>query len=126
MPERNSISRPDEGQSKAIHHGDGPMLVLAGPGSGKTHVITHRIRYLISERRIPPNEILVITFTKAAALEMQARANSLIRQSSYVQFGTFHSVFYQILKKTDPLQIYTCFRQRENKIYKRSAGKHCG
>lgn len=95
-----SISRPDEGQSKAIHHGAGPMLVLAGPGSGKTHVITHRIRYLISECHIPPNEILVITFTKAAALEMQARADSLIRQSSYVQFGTFHSVFYQILKKS--------------------------
>lgn len=100
MLKPNSISRPDEGQSKAIHHGDGPMLVLAGPGSGKTHVITHRIRYLISECHIPPNEILVITFTKAAALEMQARANSLIRQSSYVQFGTFHSVFYQILKKS--------------------------
>ncbi len=100
MPEQHSISRSDEGQSKAIHHGDGPMLVLAGPGSGKTHVITHRIRYLISECHIPPNEILVITFTKAAALEMQARANSLIRQSSYVQFGTFHSVFYQILKKS--------------------------
>ena len=100
MPKSHSISCPDEGQSKAIHHGAGPMLVLAGPGSGKTHVITHRIRYLISECHIPPNEILVITFTKAAALEMQARANSLIRQSSYVQFGTFHSVFYQILKKS--------------------------
>ncbi len=113
MPEQHSISRSDEGQSKAIHHGDGPMLVLAGPGSGKTHVITHRIRYLISECHIPPNEILVITFTKAAALEMQARANSLIRQSSYVQFGTFHSVFYQILKKSQAHCKFTLVSDRE-------------
>lgn len=113
MLKPHSTSRPDEGQSKAIHHGAGPMLVLAGPGSGKTHVITHRIRYLISECRIPPNEILVITFTKAAALEMQARANSLIRQSSYVQFGTFHSVFYQILKKSQTHCKFTLVSDRE-------------
>ena len=113
MLKPHSISCPDEGQSKAIHHGAGPMLVLAGPGSGKTHVITHRIRYLISECHIPPNEILVITFTKAAALEMQARANSLIRQSSYVQFGTFHSVFYQILKLSQPYRKLTLASDRE-------------
>ena len=113
MPEQNSISRPDEGQSTAICHGTGPMLVLAGPGSGKTYVITHRIKYLISECHIPPNEILVITFTKAAALEMQTRANSLISQSSYVQFGTFHSVFYQILKLSKPNQKLTLASDRE-------------
>lgn len=113
MPKKDSISRPDPGQDRAIRHGAGPMLVLAGPGSGKTHVITHRIRYLISECRIPPNEILVITFTKAAALEMQARANHLIRQSSYVQFGTFHSVFYQILKRTQTHRKFTLVSDRE-------------
>lgn len=113
MLKKDSISRPDPGQGRAIHHGAGPMLVLAGPGSGKTHVITHRIRYLISECRIPPNEILVITFTKAAALEMQARANRLISQSSYVQFGTFHSVFYQILKRTQTHRKFTLVSDRE-------------
>lgn len=117
MPEKDSVSGPDEGQGRAIRHGAGPMLVLAGPGSGKTHVITHRIRYLISECRIPPNEILVITFTKAAALEMQARANHLIRQSSYVQFGTFHSVFYQILKKTQTHSKLTLVSDRERTAF---------
>lgn len=93
----------NEGQIAAIQHRAGPMLVLAGPGSGKTYVITHRIVHLISECKIPPNNILVITFTKAAAMEMQARAVSLTKQCAYVQFGTFHSVFYQIfnLSHTD-------------------------
>lgn len=117
MPEQNGVSCPDEGQSLAIHHGAGPMLVLAGPGAGKTHVITHRIRYLISECHIPPNEILVITFTKAAALEMQARTNSLIKQSSYVQFGTFHSVFYQILKLSQPYRKLTLASDRERLLF---------
>lgn len=128
MPKKDSIPRPDPGQDRAIRHGAGPMLVLAGPGSGKTHVITHRIRYLISECRIPPNEILVITFTKAAALEMQARANHLIRQSSYVQFGTFHSVFYQILKRTQTHRKFTLVSDRERtkfikEVLKSVAGK---
>ena len=57
----------NEAQSKAISHGEGPMLVLAGPGSGKTLVITQRIRYLIEEYKADPGQILVITFTKAAA-----------------------------------------------------------
>ena len=117
MLDTHSVSRPNKGQSLAIHHGDGPLLVLAGPGSGKTHVITHRIRYLISECRIPPNEILVITFTKAAALEMQARANSLIRQSVYVQFGTFHSVFYQILKKSREHCNFTLVSDKERRRF---------
>ena len=63
----------NEAQSKAITHGEGPMLVLAGPGSGKTLVITQRIKYLIEQHHVKPEHILVITFTKAAALEMQKR-----------------------------------------------------
>lgn len=92
----------NEGQIAAISHGAGPMLVLAGPGSGKTYVITHRIQRLISQCKVPPNHILVITFTKAAALEMQSRAILLDHQCSYVQFCTFHSIFYQILKLSKP------------------------
>lgn len=107
----------NKGQMRAIRHKDGPMLVLAGPGSGKTFVITHRIAYLISECKIPPNNILVITFTKAAALEMQARANQLIGGSAYVSFGTFHSVFYQILKKSDQYRSLTLVSEQERHAF---------
>ena len=62
-----------ESQLQAIHHQEGPMMVLAGPGSGKTTVITHRVKYLVEECSVEPGSILVITFTKAAAAEMSAR-----------------------------------------------------
>lgn len=89
------------------------MLVLAGPGSGKTYVITHRIVHLISECKIPPEKILVITFTKAAALEMQSRAVSLMHQCAYVQYGTFHSVFYGILRLAYPQKKLELVSDRE-------------
>lgn len=104
--ELNCWKMPDfvsnEGQQAAITFTSGAMLVLAGPGSGKTFVITHRIQYLISKCHIPPSQILVLTFTKAASVEMQTRAQQLLKQCNYVQFGTFHSVFYQILRKSYP------------------------
>ena len=87
-----------EAQKKAICHRDGPMLVLAGPGSGKTTVITHRVRFLTEACGISPADILVITFTRAAATEMKERYESLIGHPSNVAFGTFHSVFFRILK----------------------------
>lgn len=91
----------NEAQSKAITHGEGSMLVLAGPGSGKTLVITQRIKYLIEEYQVRPEHILVITFTKAAALEMQKRFLSMTSDKAYpVNFGTFHAIFFQILKQT--------------------------
>lgn len=64
-------------QKAAVTHDKGPMLVLAGPGSGKTFTITHRIKYLTEECRVNPSSILVITFTKAAATEMKERYESL-------------------------------------------------
>ncbi len=86
-------------QRRAVTHVDGPMLVLAGPGSGKTYTITRRTRYLIEECQVNPSEILVITFTRAAAREMRERFE---RQTALpkgrVTFGTFHAVFFQILK----------------------------
>ena len=100
-------------QQQAIQFGTGPLLVLAGPGSGKTYVITHRIIHLISECKIPPNNILVITFTKAAALEMQNRATSAYKPCSYVQFGTFHSIFYHILKLSNPNRTYQLATDQE-------------
>ncbi len=86
-----------DAQSRAIAHGAGPAMVLAGPGSGKTLVITQRTRYLIEECHVKPQEILVITFTKAAAREMRQRFY-VVCQSAGVTFGTFHAVFFNILK----------------------------
>lgn len=85
-------------QEQAIRHKDGPMMVLAGPGSGKTTVITHRIKYLTEECRINPSDILVITFTRAAAEEMKERYARLTGSARGVSFGTFHAIFFQILK----------------------------
>lgn len=87
----------NEAQQRAIKHGAGPMMVLAGPGSGKTFVITKRIQYLIEHYSVEPSEILVVTFTRAAAKEMKQRFFSL-GQDSPVNFGTFHAIFYSILK----------------------------
>ena len=84
-------------QKKAIEHGAGPLMVLAGPGSGKTFVITHRIKYLIEGPGINPAHILVVTFSRAAAKEMKDRFEKLYSKSP-VTFGTFHSVFFNLLK----------------------------
>ena len=84
-------------QKKAIEHGAGPLMVLAGPGSGKTFVITHRIKYLIEGLGINPAHILVVTFSRAAAKEMKDRFERLYNKS-LVTFGTFHSVFFSLLK----------------------------
>ena len=92
-------------QSEAIRHVDGPLLVLAGPGSGKTTVVTKRVQYLVQDCSISPSSILVITFTKAAATEMKDRFTRLMEQQAQppggygnVSFGTFHAVFFNILK----------------------------
>lgn len=86
-------------QTMAVSHKDGPALVLAGPGSGKTLVITHRIKKLIEEYGAAPERILVITFTRAAAMEMKTRFEALMGGRHLpVSFGTFHSVYFGILK----------------------------
>ncbi len=97
--------RGNAAQMEAILHVDGPAMVLAGPGSGKTFVIVQRLLHLIRDCSIDPATILVITFTKAAAIEMQQRFMK-ITDSSYpeVCFGTFHSVFYQIIRRSNPNQ----------------------
>ena len=91
----------NDAQLQAVSHKDGPAIVLAGPGSGKTKVIVERLRYMIENHHIPPSCILVITFTKAAAIEMQYRFLK-VTDSSYpeVVFGTFHSVFYNIIRNS--------------------------
>lgn len=89
----------NEAQQEAVRHVDGPALVIAGPGSGKTLVITERTRMLIDEGHAREDQILVITFTKAAAHEMKNRFLKLRNTgTTRVSFGTFHSVFFTILK----------------------------
>lgn len=103
-------------QEEAINHADGPAMVLAGPGSGKTFVIVQRIYRLITSQGADPARILVITFTKAAAMEMQERFHCLTGQSSPpVRFGTFHAVFYHILKQSAQYRGYTIITETEKR-----------
>ena len=95
-----NLENLNDAQRKAVTYGVDPLLVLAGPGSGKTTVVIQRIFYLMEVLHVSPEKILVLTFTKDAALSMQKR---FITQSEYsypVTFGTFHSCFYHILKKS--------------------------
>lgn len=93
------MSSYTKSQSMAVRHKDGPLLVLAGPGSGKTTVVTRRVQYLIQDCGIAPSSILVITFTKAAANEMKERFLRLMGDDhTTVSFGTFHAIFFGILK----------------------------
>ena len=87
-------------QKRAIAHLSGPMMVLAGPGSGKTSVIVERTAYMTGEGKIPSSSVLVVTFSRAAAVEMKERFLKFTGQgSTQVTFGTFHGVFYGILKQ---------------------------
>lgn len=109
-----------DSQIKAIKHNQGPALILAGPGSGKTTVITHRIQYLIEYHNVSPNEILVITFTRAAAREMQDRFLALRQgQSSAVTFGTFHSIFFRMLKHAYNYNAANILKEEEQYSYLR-------
>lgn len=101
-------------QQKAVLHKDGPMLVLAGPGSGKTLVITERTKQLIKEYNIPEGNILVITFTKAAASEMKERfLSSMNSERTGVSFGTFHAIFFTILKHAYHLNSGNIIREED-------------
>lgn len=87
-------------QKRAIAHLSGPMMVLAGPGSGKTSVIVERTAYMTGEGKIPASSVLVVTFSRAAAAEMKERFLAFTGQrTTQVTFGTFHGVFYGILKQ---------------------------
>ena len=103
-------------QQKAVEFTSGPMQVLAGPGSGKTFTITQRIRHLILECGIEPSRILVITFTRAAAGEMQQRFHKLVKKTnSFVAFGTFHAIFYSILKQTGQYRQFTLITETQKR-----------
>lgn len=104
----------NEAQTKAICHKNGPAMVLAGPGSGKTLVITRRVEYLIKKYGVRPEQILVITFTKAAAKEMRERFARITKDDRFpVTFGTFHGIYYGILKWAYRMNASNIFSEEE-------------
>ena len=103
----NLIDSLNDRQKEAVVNTDGPMLILAGAGSGKTKVLTTKVAYLIEEKKIDPNNILAITFTNKAAKEMKERIFKLEGNSAfYIQISTFHSFGLKILKENCELLGY--------------------
>ncbi len=115
----------NKSQLKAVRHGEHPMLVIAGPGSGKTTVLTNRIKNLIEEYKVSPSEILVITFTKAAATEMQNRFNALMGTRTRVTFGTFHAVYFNILKAAYNYSVDSIIKEDKRQLILRQAVERC-
>ena len=91
----------NKAQKEAVLHLDGPLLIVAGAGSGKTKVLTTRIANIIKEKKAYPNQILAVTFTNKAAKEMQIRVSKILGSSAIELswLGTFHSICAKILRK---------------------------
>ena len=109
----------NKAQQEAVRHETGPMLVLAGPGSGKTTVLLCRISRLLERGLAKPQEILALTFSKAAAEEMKSRFEKL-NGSNRVSFGTFHSVFFRILRSRYGWNVEQIFQEDERRIVLRN------
>lgn len=107
-------------QQKAVCHETGPMLVLAGPGSGKTTVLLCRISRLLERGLAKPQEILALTFSKAAAEEMKSRFENL-NGASGVSFGTFHSIFFRILRSRYGWNVEQIFQEEERRSILRNS-----
>src|SRR6266496_5281975 len=105
----------NQAQQQAVQAIDGPVLVLAGPGSGKTRVLTHRIAYLIGDAGVDPHNIIAVTFTNKAAREMKQRLDTLLGQgqAAALTVGTFHSICTRFLRR----DIVHLGRERDFAIY---------
>ena len=112
------INKLNENQKSAVQHINGPCMVLAGPGSGKTRVITYRIVNMVINNNINPKSILAISFTKASSTEMKNRAISLSHDNrlNSVTYGTFHSVFFRILRFFEKYEL-DCILDEKSKKY---------
>lgn len=113
-----SIDKLNENQLNAVNHIDGPCMVLAGPGSGKTRVITYRIANMIVNNNIKPTSILAISFTKASSMEMKNRALNLSNdyRMNKVTYGTFHSVFFRILRHFTSYKLESIFDEKSKRL----------
>ena len=101
------LKKLNKEQYEAAIHTEGPLLIMAGAGSGKTSTMTHRIAYLIKEKGVRPTEILAVTFTNKAAREMRERVESLVGVNLNMWILTFHSACLRILRKHSHLLGYT-------------------
>ena len=100
MQKKEILKELNEEQYKAVINTEGPCLIIAGAGSGKTKVLTHKIAYLIEEKQVKPWNILAITFTNKAANEMKERIEKLVKDNAVdIWMGTFHSICVRILRK---------------------------
>lgn len=97
---QNLLEELNPEQKKAVENTEGPCLVIAGAGSGKTKVLTYKIAYLMQEKQVKPWNILAITFTNKAANEMKERVQKLVGEATNdIWLGTFHSICVRILRK---------------------------
>ncbi len=112
-------------QLQAVNQTEGPVLVLAGPGSGKTAVITHRAAHIVTGKRIAPDNILVVTYSKNAAEQMKRRFLQLLPGAD-VNFGTFHAVFYKILRTYYPFTLEQVVKDGERRDFIRRLLAHHG
>lgn len=120
MPERMNPY-----QQEAVSHFTGPCRVLAGPGSGKTYVLVRRIQALITEHSVPPSQILVLTFSTAAASEMRQRFDRLTSgHFPEVTFGTFHSVFFRILKTSSARSLRLISLNEQHRLIRHLAERY--
>ena len=101
MINRDYLKNLNDAQKEAVLHLDGPLLIVAGAGSGKTRVLTSRIANIIKEKKAFPNQILAVTFTNKAAKEMQNRVSKILGSSAIglSWLGTFHSICAKLLRK---------------------------